>query len=220
MNAPVEPRCPRLIAIVDRPTCRAHGINWEDAALTTAAEGAGVVLLRAHDDLEAWQHLAWDRLRRDAPGTTWLVAGAAAWTARADGVHVRAGDPPLATVDLGDAPRGRSVHGVAALHRAARERDGAGRGLDWVTVSPVGAPSYAPGRVDVLGARGVATLVAAAGRLPVIALGGISAGEVATLAAVGAAGIAALGVFCRQDRAAARALVAAVEACYGGTGWR
>lgn len=220
MNCPPPARCPRLIAIVDEPTCRTYGVNWEDAALATSADGARVVLLRAHEDASAWHRLSWQRLRVEAPDTTWLVAGALAWTEHADGLHLRQHDPPLAALPLDGAFCGRSVHDGHALQRAHAERDRAGRGFDWVTVSPFRAPSYAPDRVDLLGLDRVAALVEAAGTLPVVALGGVSPPDVAALARVGVGGVAALGVFCQPDRAHARALVAAVEACYGGTGWR
>lgn len=115
----------------------------------------------------------------------------------ADGTHLRADGVAAARV-RGIAPAGfligRSVH-TAAEARAA-ERDG---GVDYVffgTVYPsAGKPSSHP-------VAGIGALrdVCAATSLPVVAIGGVTAGRATELAAAGAAGVAAIGMFAGADR--------------------
>ena len=114
-----------------------------------------------------------------------------ALAAGADGVHLRGDSMPAARVRRVTPPGfllGRSVHSA----EEAAEVENAG-GLDYLvfgtlfpTVSKPGAPLAS---IDGLGAACVAT------RLPVLAVGGITAERAAPVASAGAAGIAAIGLF-------------------------
>jgi len=104
---------------------------------------------------------------------------------------------------------GRSVHSVeAALHA---ERDG----VDYVQAGPVyETPSHAgrpPAGLELVRA------IAEAVRLPVIAVGGITAERIADLIAAGADGIAVIGAILDADdpAAAARSLRAALDESCG-----
>ena len=82
---------------------------------------------------------------------------------------------------------GRSVHSVEAARRAEAE------GADFVIFGPVWESDshrgVAPAGVDELGR------VADAVRIPVLAIGGVSADRIALCLAAGAAGYAAIGMF-------------------------
>jgi thiamine-phosphate diphosphorylase len=117
-----------------------------------------------------------------------------ALAAGADGVHLR-GDslPPAAARSLAPAGFliGRSVH-------AAAEARGAAAGADYLVAGTVFATPSKPGRTELLGPDGLASIAATAGR-PVLAIGGITIERAAVVARAGAAGIAAIGLFLGPD---------------------
>lgn len=82
---------------------------------------------------------------------------------------------------------GKSVHSLEGARRAQDE------GADFVIFGPVWATASHPGAA----AAGVDQLarVAAAVRIPLLAIGGVTAGRVAELQAAGAAGYAAINMF-------------------------
>jgi thiamine-phosphate pyrophosphorylase len=129
-----------------------------------------------------------------------LVAGA-------DGVHVGQDDlPPAECRRLlgGGAIVGWSAHSAQDV-AAADERI-----LDYVALGPVFATST---KADAEPVVGVAAVKEARPRtrLPLVAIGGITAGNAAAVVAAGADGVAAASSLMRADTAAAvRALVAAV----------
>ena len=103
----------------------------------------------------------------------------------AGGVHVGQDDMPVATARrlLGpDKLLGVSVHNEAEIHQA--ELDGA----DHVSLSPIFATPTKPDHQIPLGLQGVRTLSRLA-RVPVIAIGGIHAGNAAEVIRAGARGI-------------------------------
>jgi thiamine-phosphate diphosphorylase len=114
--------------------------------------------------------------------------------AGADGVHLPEHSMPLQRLRdyAGDACIiGRSVHSVEAAVRA--EREGADyllAGNVYETASKPGAPAAGPGLV-----RAVAEAV----RVPVLAVGGITAERVAETVAAGADGIAVIGAVLDAD---------------------
>jgi thiamine-phosphate pyrophosphorylase len=119
----------------------------------------------------------------------------------ADGVHLRA-DSIAAAAARRIAPDrflvGRSVHGVADLPAAT--------GADYLiagTVFP--SASKAPGHT-LLGVDGLRAIVAAAG-VPVIAIGGMAEDRLDEVAATGAAGVAAIGLFAAADGSKMKNLV-------------
>jgi thiamine-phosphate pyrophosphorylase len=115
-----------------------------------------------------------------------LAAGAA-------GVHLR-GDSMAPRAARSIAPLGfligRSVHAVEDAVRSAADVDYLIAGTVWDTESKAGAARSHP----LLGVRGLAA-VAAAVRVPIIAIGGVTAERVPALAGSGAAGVAAIGFF-------------------------
>jgi thiamine-phosphate diphosphorylase len=114
-----------------------------------------------------------------------------ALAARAHGVHLR-GDSIPAGRARRLVPRGfvlgRSVHSV----EEATQLDGEGA-VDYLIFGTVFPTSSKPGaRVAGVGALGA---VCEATRLPVLAVGGMTADRAGAVAAAGAAGIAAIGLF-------------------------
>lgn len=113
----------------------------------------------------------------------------------AGGVHLRGDSIPASRV-RSIVPRGfllgRSVHGRDEALAAAEDVDYLIAGTLFPTVSK-------PGRIDLLGPDGLAS-IAAAVRVPVLAIGGITLERVADVAAAGGAGIAAVGLFADVDR--------------------
>ena len=87
---------------------------------------------------------------------------------------------------------GRSVHSLAEIQRAAD--DGA---TDYLIFGTVFETSSKPG----VAASGIAALreAVAATRLPVLAIGGLTATTLPAVAAAGAAGFAAIGLFATRD---------------------
>lgn len=106
--------------------------------------------------------------------------------AGADGVHLGNGDLPVEAARR-LAPGlliGATCRSLPAVKEAAAE------GADYAGVGPVFATSGKDGLPDPLGADG---LRAATGALPVVAIGGITAGVAAEVMAAGAHGIAVIG---------------------------
>jgi thiamine-phosphate pyrophosphorylase len=111
----------------------------------------------------------------------------------ADGAHL--GERSLATGDaravLGDgALLGRSVHGERG---AEREREEVGRGgrrsVDFLLAGPVFETPSHPGRPG-LGAAGLSAIVRAAGGIPVLGIGGVTADRIDEILRAGARGVA------------------------------
>jgi thiamine-phosphate pyrophosphorylase len=107
---------------------------------------------------------------------------------RADGVHLRADSIPADIVRRMAPPGffvGRSVHSVSEARAAGA--------VDYLIAGTVFAtPSKIP--AAFLGVEGLTSIVKAV-RVPVLAIGGMSVDLVPAVAATGAAGIAAIGLF-------------------------
>jgi len=104
-----------------------------------------------------------------------------------DAVHLR---------DIASVAQARHVLGASALigmsaHSAADAAAASVAGADYVTLSPIYPSASKPGYGPALGPEAIA-LATKAG-VPVIALGGISAENVAAVRAAGATGIAVMG---------------------------
>ena len=125
----------------------------------------------------------------------------------ADGVHVGQGDLPCAEVRrcVGAARLiGVSVSTVAEALQA--ERDGA----DYLGVSPVFATPTKPDAPAAAGLDGLAAIRAAV-RLPLVAIGGIHAGNAAGVIAAGADGVAVVSaIMAASDPCAAARVLRAV----------
>lgn len=131
---------------------------------------------------------------------------ALAQAAGCDGVHLPAGgDAKMARALLGpSALVGVSIHDLAE----AAAFDPA---LDYVIVGPVRETASKPGYGPSLGFAGLAAL-AAATRVPIIAIGGIDAAAIPEILASGAAGVAVMGGIMRAANPAVevKGLIAAL----------
>jgi len=185
-----------------------------DAVVAMAEAGIGTVQLRAKRlDDAALAALADELLRRLAgwPGGLWIddrVDLAVAYPFQ--GVHLGQRDlPPAEARALLPAERlvGGSTHDAAQL--AAGEADGA---VDWLALGPIFATASKDDPDPVVG---LATLARLRGRTrkPLVAIGGIDAGNLASVLAAGADAAAVLSAVCRGDVAAnCRRLLRAAEA--------
>lgn len=112
-----------------------------------------------------------------------LAAGAA-------GVHLKADSISPATVRQivpGGFMVGRSVHSIAEAREALD-------GVDYVIAGTVWPTSSKPAGHVCLGSQGLAA-IAAALRVPTLAIGGVSMPRIRKVALAGAAGVAAIGMF-------------------------
>ena len=105
---------------------------------------------------------------------------------------------------------GVSAHSVAEAQLAAAE------GANYVTASPVFATDSKPGYGPALEPEGLAQIVASV-RIPVLALGGVTAENAASCIAAGAAGVAVMGSVMRAQNPGAIVgdLIAALAAMQG-----
>jgi thiamine-phosphate pyrophosphorylase len=108
----------------------------------------------------------------------------------ADGVHLRGDSFPAAAARRGAPPGffvGRSVH-------SADDARAAGRDVDYVIAGTLFPTTSKLAAHRLLGLDGLRAVVAAAGA-PVLAIGGVTAERLGEIAATGAAGVAASGLF-------------------------
>ncbi len=195
---------PPLLVITDRGQAR--------TPLTEIAEAlfeAGVrwLMLREKDlDPAARRDLLCDLVARGAAfGAAVMVNGdlAAAQAAGAAGVHLPAG---------GDIEAARRALGPGALLGVSChsfEEAAAAAGADYVTLSPIFESASKPGYGPALGPAGLETMAARL-TIPIIALGGIAAGNAGACLQAGAAGVAVMGAVMAvaDSGAAARELLA------------
>ena len=203
---------PYLVLITDRS--RLRGRSFEAVVCPAVEGGVNAVLLR-EKDLETGElyDLAM-MLRHLLRGQALFLVNDrvdVALATGADGVHLPERSLP------GKAARqiagesciiGRSVHSVEAALRAADEGDDyVQAGAAYETASH---PGQAPAGVELI--RGVAEAV----RVPVIAVGGITAANAAEVIHAGADGVAVISAVwdAADPRAAARALREALDAAY------
>ncbi|MTV24186.1 thiamine phosphate synthase [Nitriliruptoraceae bacterium ZYF776] len=199
---------PRLLLLTDRHVAGTAGHTLQDAVAAALAGGVRAVLGRDKDLPRATRARLLapvaDRCR-DA-GARFLVASdpTLAVELGADGLHLAAADPPAPATAPGQLGPldlvGRSCHDAAELVRARRD------GVTYATVSPFAPTATKPGYGPPLGSAGLGRLVAVAGDLPLLALGGIDATNAAAATAAGAHGVAVLGAVLRaHDPTAATA---------------
>jgi len=110
-----------------------------------------------------------------------------ALAARADGVHVGQDDLPAAEARRLVGPSMLLGVSVATADEARRALD---HGADYVSVSPVFLTPTKPDAELAVGLEGVARVRSAAGDAPVLAIGGINAGNARAVVAAGADGVA------------------------------
>jgi thiamine-phosphate pyrophosphorylase len=203
---------PRLLVITDRKQARAPLDQILAAAFVAGCRWASV----REKDLPSEEQVA--LARRLLPlarrhGATLTLHGEARIAAEAgvDGVHLAAGaDANAARGLMGQAALiGISVH--AADEAAALTADTVDYAIAGPAYDTVSKPGYGP----VLGPAGIRTICRASA-LPVLAIGGITAGGAAEMIKAGAAGVAVMGSLMRADdpRDAARRLLEAISAGY------
>ena len=111
----------------------------------------------------------------------------------ADGVHVGQEDLPVAEVRALIGPEAFLGLSVTNLDELADVP----AGVDYLGIGPVYPTGSKPDAAPATGVAAFATIVAAA-HLPVVAIGGIHAGNCAPLFAAGAQGIAVISAICGQ----------------------
>jgi thiamine-phosphate pyrophosphorylase len=113
----------------------------------------------------------------------------------ADGVHLRGDSIPPESARTIAPPGfliGRSVHDEQEAKAAAAT-------VDYLIAGTVFPTSSKPGLTECLGLEGLARICRAVA-VPVLAIGGITAERLPGIAAAGAAGIAAIGLFAKTNR--------------------
>ncbi|WP_238121143.1 MULTISPECIES: thiamine phosphate synthase [unclassified Xanthobacter] len=180
---------PPLLVITDRSQARG---DLADIIAAACAAGCRWFSLREKDLPQAEQIALFARLRAVTrpTGATLTLHGPAtlAAAAGADGVHLSAGSDPAAA---------RALLGPGALiglstHTRAEATAADPAHLDYITLSPLFPTPSKPGYGPALGLPGL-TEAAATARVPVIALGGITAATATACRAAGAAGVAVMG---------------------------
>ncbi|MCU1382235.1 MAG: thiE [Acidobacteria bacterium] len=159
------------------------------------AAGAGVDLVQVRErDLEAGAlaSLVTDLLAAAAGTPCRILVNDrldVALACGAGGVHLRGDSIPIAAARRWAPPGflvGRSVHGVADAIDAG--------GADYLIAGTVFATRSKPADAPLLGLEGLRSIVARA-PAPVLAIGGVSVERLDDIAAAGAAGFAAIGLF-------------------------
>jgi thiamine-phosphate pyrophosphorylase len=201
--------------ITDR---RRFGAGWEEAlvAHVAAAARAGVHLIQVRErDLDA-RPLARlvERCVHAVRGTRARILVNdrvdVALAAGAHGVHLRGDSMPAARVRAIAGPPllvGRSIRTPEEAMRAEREG-----GLDYLLFGTVFETGSKPGMPGA-GAGRLAE-AAAATRLPVLAVGGMTPAALPAVAAAGAAGVAAIGLFADAPAGGLQLLVLQVSSAF------
>jgi thiamine-phosphate pyrophosphorylase len=169
-------------------------LDRDDEALARALLGAAAVLQVRLKPARTCDVLAAARMARRVTrelGALLIVNDRldVALAVHADGVHVGQEDLPLADVRrlAPDLIVGVSTHDLAQVRAAV-----AG-GADYLGFGPVFPTTTKENPDPVVGLEGLAAAVAAAGRVPVVAIGGIRLEHAAAIAATGAAAACAIG---------------------------
>src|SRR5581483_5282387 len=179
---------PPLLLVTDRRQARGHLVSIVTAAL---AAGCRWVSLREKDLPEAEQAaLLGDLVARARPfGATVGLHGNAeiARSAQAQAVHLPAG---------GDAGAARQLLGSAALvgmsvHRADEARSADDGLVDYLIAGPAFDTQSKPGYGPAIGADGLTAIVRSS-PVPVLAIGGVAADNVAACLRTGVAGVAVM----------------------------
>jgi thiamine-phosphate pyrophosphorylase len=194
----------RLIAVTDDRLLA--GRDLVEACLAAERGGATMIQLRLKDagaaELARFARALLERL--SVP----LVINDRADVAlavNAAGVHLGADDIPAALVRR-ISPPGFLIGVSVGLEQEISN----GQAADYWGVGPYRTTGTKPDAGDALGVEGLQTIVAAAGRRPCVAIGGVQPEDVPAVLAAGAAGVAVVsGVFDGDPEERARRYVAA-----------
>jgi thiamine-phosphate pyrophosphorylase len=182
---------PKLYPITDR---RLSGLTHAEQVARLCEGGARVVQLREkHLPAREFYAEAVEALRVARLFGAKLIINDrvdVALASGADGVHLGQDDmPPEAARALlgGGAVVGFSTHGVEQAAEAARLP------VDYVAVGPVFATSSKHNPDPVVGLEGVSRVRGAVGRLPLVAIGGVTAESARSVLEAGADSVAVIG---------------------------
>ena len=198
-------RWPRRCLILITDTARLRGRRLGDVVSFAVEGGVDAVQLREKELSGGDLHQLASSLRNVLAGRALLLVNDradVALAAGADGVHLPEHSVPIEAVRelVGEATLvGRSVHSVEAALRAEEE------GVDYVQVGPVYETTSKPGATPA--GLGLVREVVEAVRVPVVAVGGITAERAGDVLAAGATGVAVIGAIMDADdpkRAASR----------------
>jgi len=183
-----------VYAIADEELARAQGLPLgavvssllaaEPAALQLRCKGLGAgAFLAEAQALSAKVAERWDGA--EGQGPLWVINDRAdiASLCAAPGLHLGAEDLSLAEARplVGPATLiGRSTHSLDELREAKAQ------GADLVGFGPIFATTSKQGLVPPLGLAALEEAVAAAGEMPVVAIGGITLAQIAAVARAGA----------------------------------
>lgn len=188
--------------------------DLEGIAAAAVAGGATCVQVRDKAGTPQARAAVIGRLRSVLPAAVAVLANDDVEAARlGDGLHVGVSDTPpsAARAALGPgATIGWSINDLAQLDDADELA-----ACDYVAASPVWATPTKTDTTAPFGLDGVRAIAAGlAGRLPLVAIGGIHAGNAEDVVAAGADGIAVVSAICgaADPAAAARELRACVDA--------
>ena len=183
-----SPLVPTLVVITDRHAAARAGRSVLEVVAAALDAGAPAILLRDKDLPAAARRSLGEELASLVTDTdAQLLVSSDVRLARelgAAGVHLAADDPPCtAPVGL----LGRSCHDRDEVAAARAE------GVSYAFVSPVATSGSKPGYGPVLGPDGVRELVAVAGELPLLALGGVTPANASRWREAGVHGLAVMG---------------------------
>jgi thiamine-phosphate diphosphorylase len=176
---------------------RAAAMVQRFAAMAGHAAAAGIDLIQLREPgLDAAQlvELAGAAIEAVAGSSTRVVVNDrldVALAAGAAGVHLRADSVPARAARTLTPPGfliGRSVHGLEETRAQAPA-------ADYLIAGTVFPSRSKPADRAVIGTDGLRHIVEAAAGMPVLAIGGVTVERVGEIAAAGAAGIAAIGLF-------------------------
>jgi len=179
---------PCLTLITDRRLCQ--GLSLEAAVVRAVGGGVNVVQLREKDLAAAQLVPLADRLRAITQDKALLIVNTrldVALVCGADGVHLPERGPSVAATRrlAGDGfIIGRSVHSAEEAAKAQEE------GADYVQVGAIFPSRSHPGQTPA-GPR-LLESVAARVTIPIVAVGGITAGNVGQVMQAGARGVAVI----------------------------
>jgi thiamine-phosphate diphosphorylase len=206
-----RPPVPRLIVLTDASPPSLHAP--EDLARAAWSAGADAVEWRDKSASPALRRAVAERLvalRQDFPGRLLLVNDDPALAARvgADGVHVGPDDPTPRQARARVGAHRLVGFSAGTPEEAAWAEE---QGADYLGVGPVYATGSKPDAGGAIGLAGLARVLSAT-RLPVIAIGGVTAGRVGGIVTQGAHGVAVLSALTRaaDPEAATRELAQAL----------
>jgi thiamine-phosphate pyrophosphorylase len=199
---------PPLLLVTDRQQAR---LPLAETVMQALAAGCRWVSMREkdlpHDDQVALAGTLLSIARRHGALLSMHGEAALAKACGADGVHLPSGSDPAAARALLGAQKliGVSIHTITEAEAIDP------RAVDYAIAGPVFETASKPGYGPEIGRKGLAAIAAAA-RVPILAIGGINAARAAEVLAAGPAGIAVMGSIMRapDPAQAMKALLATV----------